>query len=197
MAQVRKTCRRPNCQTCARGDEHPAFIFFFTQGGKRRSMYVPKELEPLLERALRNGRQIETLLYELGPRLLRQHRQQAGQTQREILALAQAPAQHAGIQKVQNLFREQTKRRFHWTKSPKVPADNHRAERELRPLVIARKTSFDSQSEAGARTRETLVTVLHTLRQRTANVTAAFERASARLVEGKTEPYTTLGFDSS
>ena len=39
-------------------------------------MYVPKELVPLFERALKNGREIETLLYELGPMLLRQHRQQ-------------------------------------------------------------------------------------------------------------------------
>ena len=76
MAQVRKTCLRPNCRTCASGDKHPAFILSFTQGGKRRCMYVPKELVPLLERALRNGRQIETLLYDLGPMLLRQHRQQ-------------------------------------------------------------------------------------------------------------------------
>jgi hypothetical protein len=76
LAQVRKTCLRPNCRTCARGDKHPAFILSFTQGGKRRCMYVPKELVPLLERALRNGRQVETLLYDLGPRLLRQHRQQ-------------------------------------------------------------------------------------------------------------------------
>ena len=84
--------------------------------------------------------------------------EQAGQTQQEILALAQAPAHHPGIQKIQNIFREQTKRLFHWTKSPKIPADNNRAERELRPLVIARKISFGSQSEAGARTRETLMT---------------------------------------
>ena len=38
-------------------------------------MYVPKDLVPLLERALHNGRQIEALLYELGPALLQQHRQ--------------------------------------------------------------------------------------------------------------------------
>jgi hypothetical protein len=76
MAQVRKTCLRPNCKACARGDNHPAFILSFTQGAKRRCMYVPKQLVPLFERALKNGRQIETLLYELGPTLLRQHRQQ-------------------------------------------------------------------------------------------------------------------------
>ena len=76
IAQVHKTCLRPGCKACARGDKHPAFILSFTQGGKRRCMYVPKELVPLFERALRNGRQIETLLYELGPALLQQHRQQ-------------------------------------------------------------------------------------------------------------------------
>jgi hypothetical protein len=76
LAQVRKTCLRPGCRACARGDKHPAFILSFTQGGKRRCMYVPNELVPLLERALQNGRQIETLLYELGPALLQQHRQQ-------------------------------------------------------------------------------------------------------------------------
>ena len=76
LAQVRKTCLRPGCRACARGDKHPAFILSFTQGGKRRCMYVPNDLVPLLERALQNGRQIETLLYELGPALLHQHRQQ-------------------------------------------------------------------------------------------------------------------------
>ena len=76
IAQVRKTCLRPGCKACARGDKHPAFILSFTQGGKRRCMYVPKQLVPLFERALRNGRQIETLLYELGPALLQQHRHQ-------------------------------------------------------------------------------------------------------------------------
>ena len=64
-----------------------------------------------------------------------------------------------------------------------MPADNNRAERELRPLVIARKVSFGSQSEAGARTREPLMRVLHTLRKRTNDLTAAFQRALDRLAE--------------
>jgi transposase len=145
-------------------------------------------LAPLLARAM----QLRGLQLTLG-----QFREQAVQTQQEILTLAQAPAQHPGIQKIQNIFREQTKRLFHWTKSPKIPADNNRAERELRPLVIARKISFGSQSEAGARTRETLMTVLHTLRKRTANVTTAFEQALHRLSDKKAEPYAALGFDSS
>jgi hypothetical protein len=47
-----------------------------------------------------------------------------------------------------------------------VPAENNRSERELRPTVIARKVSFGSQSEAGAKTREILMSLLHTLRKR-------------------------------
>jgi len=41
------------------------------------------------------------------------------------------------------------------------------------------------------------MTVLHTLRKRTAHVTAAFEQALNRLSNDPTEPYAALGFDSS
>lgn len=126
-----------------------------------------------------------------------QFRAQAAQTQQEIMALVQSSAQHPAVQKIQNIFREQTHRLFHWAKSPNIPADNNRAERELRPLVIARKISFGSQSEAGARTRETLMTVLHTLRKRTANLTEALEQALNRLNQEGVPPYAALGFDSS
>jgi hypothetical protein len=78
----------------------------------------------------------------------------------EIKALDHSPAQHPGIQKIQNIFRDRATRLYHWAKSPAIPADNNRAERELRPLVIARKISFGSQSEQGALTRETLMIVL-------------------------------------
>jgi hypothetical protein len=115
-----------------------------------------------------------------------QFRQQATQTRAQIEAVTGAPAQHPGIQKIQSLFREKAHRLYHWAKDRAVPADNNRAERELRPLVIARKVSFGSQSEAGAHTREVLMSVLHTLRKRTDNVTAAFQRALDRVVEDPT-----------
>jgi hypothetical protein len=76
LAQVHKPCIRPNCAACARGDNHPAFILSFTDQGRRRCMYVPAELAPRLRQALRNGKALETLLYGLGPELLRQYRQQ-------------------------------------------------------------------------------------------------------------------------
>ena len=131
-------------------------------------------LAPLLARAMQlRGLQLSAV----------QFRQQAVQTRREIEAVTQAPAQHPAIQKIQNLFREKAVRLYHWAEDRAVPADNNRAERELRPLVIARKVSFGSQSEAGAHTREMLMSVLHTLRKRTDDVTGAFQYALDRLAQ--------------
>jgi len=76
LAEVRKPCIRPNCPACARGDKHPAFILSFTDQGRRRCMYVPNELVPQLQQALRNGKTLEQLLYQMGPELLRHYRQQ-------------------------------------------------------------------------------------------------------------------------
>ena len=76
LALIRKPCIRPNCPACARGDKHPAFILSFTDKGRRRCMYVPTELVPQLQRALRNGKALEKLLYQMGPELLRQYRKQ-------------------------------------------------------------------------------------------------------------------------
>lgn len=76
LAEVRKPCIRPNCPACARGDKHSAHILSFTEKGRRRCMYVPAELVPQLQQALLNGRALEEFLYQLGPQLLRHHRQQ-------------------------------------------------------------------------------------------------------------------------
>ena len=76
LSQVHKPCIRPNCAACARGDKHAAFILSFTEKGRRRCMYVPAELVPLLQEGLENGRKLEALLSEIGPMLLRRFREQ-------------------------------------------------------------------------------------------------------------------------
>jgi transposase len=124
-------------------------------------------------------------------------RQRALELKIEIKALVHSPAQHPGIQKIQNIFRDRASRHYHWAKTPAIPADNNRAERELRPLVIARKISFGSQSEQGALTREILMSILHTLRKRTNDVFAVFKHALDKLAQDETrDPYKLL-FDSS
>jgi hypothetical protein len=47
-----------------------------------------------------------------------------------------------------------------------VPADNNRAEREIRPAVLMRKASYGNQSERGADARAVLMTVFRTLKRR-------------------------------
>jgi hypothetical protein len=99
----------------------------------------------------------------------RQFKQQAARIKTAIQKTVNASACHPGIQHIQNIFREKSDRMFRWALDPRIPADNNRAERELRPLVIARKVSFGSQSDAGAHTREIIMSVLLTLKKRTAD----------------------------
>ena len=95
--------------------------------------------------------------------------QRATTTKEDIIKIMNSQANHFGIQNIQNIFRENSHRLYHWADNRDVPADNNFAERELRPLVIARKVSFGSHSDAGARTRESLMTVLKTLKLRSKN----------------------------
>jgi len=99
----------------------------------------------------------------------------AAELQAQIEAVVEQPAQHLGIRQLQDIFREHPDRLYHWVTDRAVPPDNNRCERELRPTVIARKVSFGSQSDAGAKTREILMSVLHTLRKRRADAQAHFK----------------------
>lgn len=113
----------------------------------------------------------------------KQFKRQAAKIKNEIINITNRQARHPAIQKIQDIFREKADRLYHWADDRNVPADNNLAERELRPLVIARKISFGSQSDAGAQTREILMTVLHTLKKRTSDVTNTFKFALDKLAE--------------
>ena len=76
LSEVRKPCIRPHCTACAKGEKHPAFLWTFPEAGRRRCLYVPAELVPLLRQGLENGRQLEARLSALGPAWLRAWRQQ-------------------------------------------------------------------------------------------------------------------------
>jgi hypothetical protein len=93
----------------------------------------------------------------------------------EILACVKAEAKHPGIQRIQNIFRDHSKRMYLWAQDRSIPADNNLAERDLRPTVIAGKVSFGSASDAGAHTRSILMTVLCSLKKQTADVETRFK----------------------
>lgn len=122
---------------------------------------------------------------------------QAARIVQKIKRAVNASAHHPAVQSVQDIFRQNEKRLYHWARDRAIPAENNLAERDLRSLVIARKNSFGSQSDRGARTRETIMTVLHTLKKRTEDVQGHFKQALDRLAADPTlDPYQVL-FESN
>lgn len=119
--------------------------------------------------------------------------EKASEVKGQIKATMEAPAQHLGIRRIQDIFMEHEGRLYHWAEDRKIPADNNLAERDLRPTVIARKVSFGSQSDAGARTRSILMTVVHTLRKRGEDVAARLKYVLDELAKDKTkDPFSLL-----
>lgn len=117
----------------------------------------------------------------------------AADLEKEIRAATEAAAQGFGIRRVQDIFRHNDKRLYHWVTDRRVSAENNRAERDLRPTVIARKVSFGSQSRSGAQTRSTLMSVLHTMRKRGLDTAIALRHALDSLAQDPTQdPYPLL-----
>ena len=108
-------------------------------------------------------------------------KRRADRIKRKIIKAVKKEAKHPGIRRIQDIFRRNSARLYHWARDRDIPADNNLAERELRPLVIARKLSFGSQSDAGARTREILMTVLQTLKKQSDNPAASFQDVLEKL----------------
>lgn len=122
---------------------------------------------------------------------------QARPLQQQIVDLVEQPAQHLGVRQIQGIFRDNAHRLYHWAKNRAAPADNNQAERELRPTVIARKVSFGSQSDAGAKTREILMSVVHTLAKRVADPEARFKSVLDQLAADSTQNPVALLLDTS
>lgn len=151
-----------------------------------------------LEKDFPENAEIKSFVEALAPQLAKaislrtlditnkQFKRQAAKIKNTIINITNCQAKHPAIWKLQDIFREKADRLYHWADDRSIPADNNLAERKLRLLVIARKISFGSQSDAGAKTREILMTVLHTLKKRTSDVTTAFKSALDKLAEQPT-----------
>ena len=75
-------------------------------------------------------------------------------------------SRHLGVRRIKEILSDKEHRLYHWVKDRAVPADNNRAERELRPTVVSRKVSFGSQSIQGCKTRQAIMSVLYTAKKR-------------------------------
>jgi len=97
---------------------------------------------------------------------LDEYRNQAKQIQMRIEQITATTSQHLGIRRIQCIFRDKKDRMYQWVQDPEISPENNRAERELRPTVVARKVSFGSQSKQGAKTRSRIMSVLWTAKKR-------------------------------
>jgi len=70
LSRVRMKCAKSGCRACKSGKGHPAWIFAYREGGKRRCLYVRKRDVAAVEAALERGRRLESLLLAEGVRLI-------------------------------------------------------------------------------------------------------------------------------
>ncbi len=105
----------------------------------------------------------------------KQFNRKAKKLKKDIKAAMECSAQHLGIRHIQDIFVENEGRLYHWAEDRRVPADNNLAERDLRPSVIARKTSFGSITDGGAKTRSVLTSVVQSMKKQGQDVPAALK----------------------
>src|SRR6516165_12403862 len=61
-------CIRKRCQRCESGQGHSSYALYGRKGNRRFSIYVPEELAGELEKAIRNGRNLQKIVAEAGRR---------------------------------------------------------------------------------------------------------------------------------
>ena len=59
-----RTCGKPGCK-CARGEKHVSLYLVFSQGGKYRQLFIPKDLEEEVRGWVDNHNKARDLLEEI------------------------------------------------------------------------------------------------------------------------------------
>jgi hypothetical protein len=67
----RSPCVRENCPACMSGEQHPSYVLYGRQKGRRIAVYVPEELVAEVRRGLDNGRALQELLQQAAPRYVK------------------------------------------------------------------------------------------------------------------------------
>ena len=122
---------------------------------KEYKKYIPHFVE-LLKKAMKLRSRFKGKEYNDASRRIRD----------EILEWISAPMKDGKLKGYFDYMSETRHRFFQWVDHPEVEAENNLAERRLRPLITARKVCFGSQSERGLRTRETLMSIIDSLKLR-------------------------------
>jgi len=67
----RSPCVHANCPACLSGEQHPSHVLYGRHNGRRFAVYVPEELVDEVRRAVENGRALQDLLVQAGPRYVK------------------------------------------------------------------------------------------------------------------------------
>lgn len=59
-----QTCGKPSCR-CARGEPHVSLYLVQSHNGKPRQLYIPKQWEERVRRAVKDYQELQTLVEEL------------------------------------------------------------------------------------------------------------------------------------
>ena len=77
LSEVRMKCAKRGCAACRDGKGHPAWIFAYREGGRRRCLYVRRKDVDAVRDALERGRMVESLLLEEGVAYIRGLREES------------------------------------------------------------------------------------------------------------------------
>ena len=67
----RTRCGQENCRACLSGEQHPSHVLYGRHNGRRFAVYVAEDLVPQVRRAVENGRALQDLLVQAGPRYVK------------------------------------------------------------------------------------------------------------------------------
>jgi hypothetical protein len=67
----RSPCIHANCPACLSGEQHPSHVLYGRHNGRRFAVYVPEELVGEVRHAVDNGRALQDLLVQAGPRYVK------------------------------------------------------------------------------------------------------------------------------
>lgn len=68
LSYRRTRCTQPNCAACQSGEQHRSYVLYGRHQGRRFAVYVPEDLIDEVRRAVDNGRALQDLLMQAGPR---------------------------------------------------------------------------------------------------------------------------------
>ena len=67
----RSRCVQANCAACLSGEQHQSHVLYGRHDGRRFAVYVPEDLAGEVRRAVENGRVLQDLLVQAGPRYVK------------------------------------------------------------------------------------------------------------------------------